>query len=234
MTEAINIDDEDDILNLYLKRKFNKNQEKNLQKEWDYLVEDVFDLRMNMYTWFRDYMITGEFALENIINIKNKKLGIQKVKFFFAEQYIIRYDEEGRIEGFIVKNPYNKEERVIMEKQQMSYINTGKFEYVEKQKINKRSNQVETVDRSKLVLSNLEKVKKTFRQLDALEDGIVIYRLARSPERLVFNVDTGNMPTNKSNAYMKKIIDKFRRKLSYDPSTGEVTKQQATKAIVED
>jgi hypothetical protein len=39
-----------------------------------------------------------------------------------------------------------------------------------------------------------------------MEDSLVIYRLARAPERRIFYIDVGNMPRNKSEAYMKDIL----------------------------
>ena len=38
-----------------------------------------------------------------------------------------------------------------------------------------------------------------------MEDSLVIYRLARAPERRIFYIDVGNMPTGKAEEYMKKI-----------------------------
>ena len=55
-----------------------------------------------------------------------------------------------------------------------------------------------------------------------LEDALIIHRIVRAPEKLVFNIDVGNMTKSKSDEYMKKIIQKYKQKKVYNPATGEV------------
>jgi len=66
-------------------------------------------------------------------------------------------------------------------------------------------------------------------QLRFLEDATVVYRVSRAPERRVFYVDVGNMPKAKAEQYLKDIMTKYRNKLTYDASTGEV--RDATKHL---
>ena len=54
--------------------------------------------------------------------------------------------------------------------------------------------------------------------LRQIEDAVVIYRMSRAPERRVFYVDVGNMPTIKAEQYLKDIMTKYRNKLVYDSS----------------
>ena len=51
---------------------------------------------------------------------------------------------------------------------------------------------------------------KCFRRLQLLEDGMVIYRLARVPERRVFKIDCGNLPQSEANRQVKMIKDNYR------------------------
>jgi len=80
----------------------------------------------------------------------------------------------------------------------------------------------------------MEAARKPYKQLDALEDAVVIYRMSRAPERLVFNVATGNLPKSKAEQYLQKLINKFRKKLTYNPQTGDVDQGQNVKNIMED
>ena len=48
--------------------------------------------------------------------------------------------------------------------------------------------------------SLLESIFKVYKQKELLEDAIIIYRVQRAPERRVFYVDVGNMPSHLSNA----------------------------------
>ena len=67
-----------------------------------------------------------------------------------------------------------------------------------------------------------------------MEDSLVIYRLARAPERRIFYIDVGNMPRNKSEAYMRDIMTRYRNKLVYDASTGELKDDRKHMSMLED
>ena len=57
--------------------------------------------------------------------------------------------------------------------------------------------------------------------MSLIEDAIVIYRLVRAPERLVFNVDVGNMAPPKAEAYLKKLMQNYWGRKTYDSSQGK-------------
>jgi hypothetical protein len=84
------------------------------------------------------------------------------------------------------------------------------------------------------VLSYLHKAIRPMNQLRFVEDATVIYRVSRAPERRVFYVDVGNMPKMKAEQYLKDIMNKFRNKLVYDASTGEVKDQTRHMSMLED
>ena len=73
-----------------------------------------------------------------------------------------------------------------------------------------------------MVLSYLHKAIKPLNQLRMIEDATVIYRLARAPERRIFYIDVGNMPTIKAEQYLRDVMVKYRNKLVYDSTTGEI------------
>ena len=67
-----------------------------------------------------------------------------------------------------------------------------------------------------------------------MEDALVIYRLARAPERRVFYIDVGNLPRGKAEQYMKDIMAKYRNKLVYDAKTGEIRDDRKHQSMLED
>jgi hypothetical protein len=67
-----------------------------------------------------------------------------------------------------------------------------------------------------------------------VEDATVIYRLSRAPERRVFYIDVGNMPTVKADQYVRDIMVKYRNKLVYDSSTGELKDDRKHLSMLED
>ena len=88
-------------------------------------------------------------------------------------------------------------------------------------------------DRKKVV-SYLHKAIKPINQLRMMEDSLVIYRLARAPERRIFYIDVGNLPRGKSEQYMKDIMAKYRNKLVYDAATGELKDDRKHMSMLED
>lgn len=67
-----------------------------------------------------------------------------------------------------------------------------------------------------------------------MEDALVIYRLARAPERRIFYIDVGNLPRGKSEQYMKDIMARYRNKLVYDAKTGEIRDDRKHQSLLED
>jgi Bacteriophage T4-like portal protein (Gp20) len=85
-----------------------------------------------------------------------------------------------------------------------------------------------------VVLSYLHKAIRPMNQLRFIEDATVIYKVTRAPERRVFYCDTGNLPRAKAEAYMKDLMTKFRNKLTYDASTGQVMDDRKHLSMLED
>ena len=91
------------------------------------------------------------------------------------------------------------------------------------------------VDRNKgSVLSYLHKSIKSLNQLRMIEDSLVIYRLSRAPERRIFYIDVGNLPKVKAEQYLRDVMMRYRNKLVYDASTGEVRDDKKYMAMLED
>lgn len=83
-------------------------------------------------------------------------------------------------------------------------------------------------------ISYLHKATKIVNQLRMMEDSLVIYRMARAPERRIFYIDIGNLPKGKAEEYVQGIMAKYRNKLVYDVSTGEMRDDRKTMTMLED
>jgi len=83
-------------------------------------------------------------------------------------------------------------------------------------------------------ISYLHKATKIVNQLRMMEDSLVIYRMARAPERRIFYIDIGNLPKGKAEEYVQGIMAKYRNKLVYDASTGEMRDDRKTMTMLED
>ena len=84
------------------------------------------------------------------------------------------------------------------------------------------------------VLSYMHKAIKALNQLRTLEDALVIYRLARAPERRIWYIDVGNLPKMKAEQYVRDIMVKHKNRLIYDGATGEVRDDRKFMTMLED
>jgi hypothetical protein len=87
---------------------------------------------------------------------------------------------------------------------------------------------------SGMTLGHLHKAVKPTNQLKMIEDAVVIYRISRAPERRIFYVDVGNLPKIKAEQYVNDIMNKFRNKIVYDATTGEVRNDRKHLSMMED
>lgn len=84
------------------------------------------------------------------------------------------------------------------------------------------------------VISYLHKVIKPLNQLRMIEDAVVIYRISRAPERRIFYIDVGNLPKGKAEQYLRDVMVKYRNKMVYDASTGELRDDRKHMSMLED
>ena len=85
-----------------------------------------------------------------------------------------------------------------------------------------------------IVMSHLHKAIKPVNQLRMIEDAVVIYRIARAPERRIFKIDVGNLPKVKAEQYLRDVMARYRNKLVYDASTGEIRDDRNYMSMLED
>ena len=64
-------------------------------------------------------------------------------------------------------------------------------------------------------------------------NGIVVHN-SRAPERRIFYIDVGNLPKVKAEQYLKEVMSRYRNKLVYDASTGEVRDDRKFMSMLED
>ena len=207
----------------------NDNIKNNIQEEFDKLFKDRIEIKKHIQDWFISYLTDGKLFLENIINKGRPSFGILGVKKLPAETMDFDVDGvSGNITNFYqflteqAKKPNSPEEAdasndvIMFYTPQITYIDSGIYG------VNKKD-----------VRGYLHKCRQPFNQLRLLETSVVIYRLIRSPERLVFKIDTGNMPKDKAMKYVEKIKNKFTKKQIYDQDTGNLTNSTDVTSILE-
>lgn len=216
----------------------NDNIYDNLQNEFDHVIENIIQYETRFEEYFREYVLNGEIALELLISTDDGKVkarGVEGVKLWYSEQYVCINDVNDKLTGFILKNRYDTSSRLIADSHQVAYADSGKYDFFNGLGPSWiREYLPSNTKVLRMPRSFIHEARKPYKQLDALEDSLVIYRLSRAPERLVFNVAVGKLPKNKAEQYLKKIINKFRKKTTYNPQTGEIDQSQNTKNMLED
>ncbi|WP_396189367.1 portal protein, partial [Flavobacterium sp.] len=77
--------------------------------------------------------------------------------------------------------------------------------------------------------SVLENIFKVFKQKELLEDSIIIYRVQRAPERRVFKIDVGNMPSHMAMAFVERIKNEIhQRRIPTQSGSGSQNMMDAT------
>ena len=180
---------------------------------------------------YRRWYIDGRMYHHLVINEKNPKEGIVEIRPIDAAKMrkikkvkkkkdpITGADIIEKTEEFFIyqEKPGSSTNGVKMTPDSVSYVTSGLL----------------SEDRKKII-SFLHKALKPINQLRMMEDALVIYRLARAPERRIFYIDVGNLPRGKSEQYMKDIMAKYRNKLVYDAKTGEIRDDRKHMSMLED
>ena len=61
-------------------------------------------------------------------------------------------------------------------------------------------------------MSVLETIFRVFKQKELLEDAVLIYRVSRAPERRVFKIDVGNMPSHMAMAFVERVKNEIHQR----------------------
>lgn len=206
---------------------------RKIRDEFEYILKLLNFSNMG-HELFRRWYIDGRIFYHVIIDEKSPSQGIQEVRYIDPRK--IRKIREIQK----TKDPTTGVE--IIKKQQEYYLfndrgvlghhsNLGARIAVDSV-VNINSGLMDA--KRTMVLSYLHKATKPLNQLRMVEDASVIYRLSRAPERRVFYVDVGNMPTIKADQYLRDIMVKYRNKLVYDSSTGELKDDRKHLSLLED
>lgn len=204
---------------------------KQITQEFDEIY-GMLDFNDYGHDIFRRWYVDGRLFHHLVVDESNPKAGITEIrpidssKIRKVKQVKTKVDQatgakiiENVDEYFVYqeKPGANQSSGVKITEDAVSYVTSGLL----------------NEDRKKIV-SYLHKALKSINQLRMMEDSLVIYRLARAPERRIFYIDVGNLPKGKSEQYMKDIMTRYRNKLVYDAKTGEIRDDRKHMSLLED
>jgi len=209
-----------------------------IKEEFDNIVA-MLNFNENGHDIFRRWYVDGRLYHHLVIDETNVQQGIQEIRHIDAakmrkvkqvkkkkdpasgadliekvDEYYIFQDKAGGQNTGIVGG-YGSGVRMSLDS--VSYVTSGLLD-----------------EGRKKVISYMHKAIKPLNQLRMMEDSLVIYRLARAPERRIFYIDVGNLPRGKAEQYMKDIMTRYRNKLVYDSKTGEIKDDRKHQSLLED
>ena len=220
-----------------------------IRNEFKYII-DLLDFDRKAHEIYRNWYIDGRIYYHKVIDLKNPHEGIQELRYIDAmKMRFMRQSKKSDRERYNVTrassdNPMDYEfpeiEEYFIYNPKASYptgnINaTGESQGIKMTKDSITYCTSGLVDRNKgNTLSYLHKAIKSLNQLRMIEDSLVIYRLSRAPERRIFYIDVGNLPKVKAEQYLRDVMMRYRNKLVYDASTGEIRDDKKYMAMLED
>lgn len=241
VNEAISIEEEE-IVSIIMDNLAISDKIKKAIREEFQTVLNLIDFQNKAYDIFRRWYIDGRLYYHVIIDEKNLKAGIKEVRYVDPRKIRkVREVAKKRVPGgdsgeSVV--PITQNEYYIFSERGFNFGNKISGPTTTGLKIARDSvvhiTSGLTDSNGSLVLSYMHKAIKAMNQLRTLEDALVIYRLARAPERRIWYIDVGNLPKMKAEQYVQEIIIKHKNRLVYDASTGEVRDDRKFMTMLED
>jgi len=205
-------------------------------------VRDEFDEVLRLMNFdekghdiFRRWYVDGRIYFHKVIDPKSPRKGLTEVRYIDprkikkVREVSVKRDSKGKgvqmmettAEWFVYNekgiSPGNSNAGLKIATDSITYVTSG------------------VIDQTKnMVMGHLHKSIKPVNQLRMIEDAVVIYRIVRAPERRIFYVDVGNLPKVKAESYLRDVMARYRNKLVYDASTGEIRDDRKHMSMLED
>jgi len=217
-------------INLDNVEKLSAGIKKTIKTEFN-TITSMLQFHDNAHEIFRRWYVDGRLYHHLVVDEANLKEGIQEIRPIDAAKIRkvkqIKKDKDPKTGAMLVtkiddfyiyqEKPGAQTGGVKLSNDSVSYITSG----------------IMDLDRKK-IYSHLHKALKPINQLRMMEDSLVIYRLARAPERRIFYIDVGNLPRGKAEQYLKDIMSRYRNKLVYDAETGNLKDDRKHMSMLED
>ena len=232
VSEAIASDERDMCVSVVLDNlQVSTSIKKRIKEEFERILQ-LLDFNNKAHDIFRRWYVDGRIFYHKVIDSQNPRKGIQQLRYIDPRKIKkVREVQTGRkgqvdvvkkFKEFYIYNQHghqvnNTSTGVKLTFDSISYCPSG------------------LIDMHKgTVLSYLNKAIKPVNQLRMIEDSVVIYRISRAPERRIFYIDVGNLPKIKAEQYLKDVMNRYRNKLVYDASTGEIRDDRNHMSMLED
>jgi hypothetical protein len=181
------------------------------------LFYDVLNIEFNLWPWVRNMVKYGDFFLYLDID---PEYGIVNVLPLSVYETI-------RIEGQDPGNPFSVKFKI-----ENDFLALGKTEFDNYEIAHFRM----LADTNFLPYgkSMVEGGRRVWKQLQLMEDAMLIHRIMRAPDKRKILVDIGNIPPAEIDTFMNRIIDRMKKTPLVDPQTGDYNLRYNMQNITED
>tara|TARA_B100000029_G_scaffold475877_1_gene519545 strand:+ start:446 stop:2125 length:1680 start_codon:yes stop_codon:yes gene_type:complete len=257
INEAIVSDQNDSPVEIDLENLPASSKLKDIIREEFKSVKEIMDFDKRCHEIFRNWYVDGRIFYHKVIDLKKPEEGLQEIRYIdpLKIKLVRKLKDDKTLKSVIDRTTAGSDPQNIVDPEIEEYYlydpnsqqgknnlgAIGQPAFSNKQRPIKLAPDSVTfchsglVDRNKnTILSYLNKSIKALNQLRMIEDSLVIYRLSRAPERRIFYIDVGNLPKIKAEQYLKEVMNRYRNKLVYDASTGEVRDDRKHMSMLED
>ena len=212
--------------------KIGKEAKKKINEEFERILK-LMNFKTDAYDVFKRWYVDGRIYFHKVVDSKNPKKGIVELRPIDPRRIrkIRELIEEGktesgvsinqRYEEYYLYNPNGLNNKNLaglkIAKDSICFVNSGIF-----------------AKDSKSIISYIHKAIRFFNALRQMENSLVIYRLSRASEKRVFNIEVGDLPTQKAESYIQELIQRHRKKLTFNQETGEVSENTRFATMQED
>jgi len=204
---------------------------KKIREEFEQVLY-LLDFDNRGHDLFRQWYVDGRLFFNIMVDPNNAKKGVQELRYIDPRKIRrIKHVEKSKSDNGVelvksVEEYYLYNDKGITEQTMQGVkMSLDSVVFIPSGRIDQNTG---------MVLSYLHKAIKPVNQLKMMEDALVIYRISRAPERRIFYIDVGNLPKMKAEQYVNDIMNKFRNKVVYDATTGEVRDDRKHMSMMED
>tara|TARA_B100000085_G_scaffold278593_1_gene300628 strand:- start:3354 stop:5255 length:1902 start_codon:yes stop_codon:yes gene_type:complete len=206
-----------------------KSSDENIQRVLYNLFYDVLNVEFNLWSWTRNMLKYGDFFLKLEIA---EKFGVYNV-LPYTVYHMIRH------EGTDPENPA----KVYFQLEPDGITAAADPNY--RKRPNSKSITFDNYEIAHFRLlsdtsylpygrSYLEPARKIYKQVNLMEDAMLIHRIMRAPEKRMFYINVGSIPPTEVDQFMQKTINTMKKTPYVDQNTGEYNLKFNMQNMMED
>ena len=194
-----------------------KTDDSQVQELLQNLFYDILNVEFNLWPWIRNMAKYGDFFLYLDIDPEYGVVSAMPLSLY----------ETIRIEGEEQGNPFSVRFEI-----QNDFLNLGKKEFENYEIAHFRL--LSDTNFLPYGKAMIEGGRRAWKQLQLMEDAMLIHRIMRAPDKRKFKIDIGNIPPAEVETYMNRIIDRMKKIPLVDPTTGDYNLRYNMMNITED